>query len=107
MLTSFLLQLVFLGLIINIVYEKFNSYKNRFEYSSGKEIVTPEITQLNQEQNSFEASAVPHKNSVVTEIKTNNNFSLVSLVIIIIIGLFSKKKNKRKNNLISSPCSYN
>jgi endonuclease YncB( thermonuclease family) len=91
MFTSFILQLVFFGIIFNVVYEKFNN--NRFKQATSKDVVKQDSSNLEKEQKSLQKSdATPEKN-VLTEKKTNQNFSLLFLVkIIILILLFKKKK---------------
>ncbi|WP_113928813.1 ion channel [Bacillus sp. P14.5] len=87
MLTSFLLQLVFFGIIINIVYEKFTAHRS--QTSAAKTADKPEV-----KQESFEESGLPVENGIASEKKSSNNSTLLTLIVVLLGVLFSKKQDK-------------
>ncbi|OBW51398.1 hypothetical protein A9985_12580 [Bacillus safensis] len=93
--TSFILQMVFFGLIINIIYEKFS--RNKFKYSSEKEFYIQKVSFPNnvRRHSNLELTEIPQKKNLLKETKkkTNNSFFLsIITIILILISLIKKKK---------------
>ncbi|RIW32544.1 hypothetical protein D3H55_13240 [Bacillus salacetis] len=88
MLTSFLLQLVFFGIIINIVYEKFIAHKR----SQPATVKADDKPKTNQDP--YKEEELPSENSAGIEQKTGNNSSLLTLIVVLLGVLFAKKQDK-------------
>lgn len=85
MLTSFILQLVFFGIIFNVVYEKFNKNILKPLTRENKEEIEPLDFKKKDE-------VEPKLLSISSEKKTNKIFLLSLVPIFILLLLFRKKK---------------